>query len=63
MKVELAKIGRTQTEFAPLAGVTFGTLNRVLNGHAQSWPSLRRRIAEALDRPEAELFPEEVGDG
>lgn len=58
VKVELAKRGQTQREFAPVVGVGPATLGQVLNGHVASWPALRRRCAEALGCPEDELFPE-----
>ncbi len=58
VKVELAKRGQSQREFAPTVGVTPGTLNLVLNGHVSSWPALRLRTADELGLPEATLFPE-----
>jgi transcriptional regulator with XRE-family HTH domain len=58
VKVELAKRGQTQRDFAPEVEVSPGTLGQVLNGHVGSWPALRRRCAEVLGRPEDELFPE-----
>ncbi|MGH9087147.1 MAG: hypothetical protein ACRDYZ_03405 [Acidimicrobiales bacterium] len=58
MKVELTKRGLTQRAFAPIAGVSAGTLGLVLNGRVAAWPALRRRVTEALGKPEDELFPE-----
>jgi len=58
VKVELAKRGQTQRDFAPEVHVSPGTLSQILNGHAMAWPALRRRCAEALGRSEDELFPE-----
>ena len=60
VKVELAKRGQTQADFAPFVGVGAATLGQVLNGRVASWPALRRRCAEALGRPESELFPEKA---
>ncbi len=56
VKVALAERGQTQRAFAPAVGVSPGVLNHILNGRAEPWPALRRRIAQALERPEAELF-------
>jgi transcriptional regulator with XRE-family HTH domain len=58
LKIELCKRGLTQRSFAPQVGVSVGTLGQVLNGRVAAWPALRRRIAEALDVPEAQLFAE-----
>lgn len=58
VKVELARRGQRQTEFAPVVGVSPNVLGQVLNGHIRPWPALRRRVAEALDLPEHVLFPE-----
>ena len=60
VKVALAVRGITQVDFAPQAGVKPSTLGQVLNGHQASWPALRRRVADALQLPESELFPESV---
>jgi transcriptional regulator with XRE-family HTH domain len=58
VKTELAKRGLTQTGFATQVRVSPATLNQVLNGRSSPWPDLRRRIAEALDLPESDLFDE-----
>lgn len=58
VKVELAKRGRSQRSLAKEVRVSAGSLSHVLNGRVVAWPALRRRVAEALDVPEAELFPE-----
>ena len=60
VKIELAKRGQTQRDFAPTVGVSAATLGLVVNGRLSAWPSLRARCAEALGRPEAELFPEDA---
>ncbi len=60
VKVALAIEGFTQRRLAEEVGISAGTLSHVLNGHQQAWPSLRKRISKALDRPESELFPELV---
>jgi transcriptional regulator with XRE-family HTH domain len=60
VKVELAKRGQTQKEFASKVGVSPGSLTLVLNGRLASWPALRRRVADALEVSESDLFPEAV---
>ena len=37
-----------------------GVLLNVVNGHARSWPRLRRDLAALLQMPEAELFGDPV---
>lgn len=56
VKIELAKRGTTQRQFARQVGVSAATLGAVLNGRVSSWPALRRRCSDALGIPEAELF-------
>jgi transcriptional regulator with XRE-family HTH domain len=58
IKVELAKRGQTQRDFAPEVKVTPDVLGQVLNGRVAAWPALKRRCAGALGRTEDELFPE-----
>jgi transcriptional regulator with XRE-family HTH domain len=58
VKIELAKRGKTQRGFAGEVNISPGTLSQVLNGRAQPWPALRRRVSEALGVPESDLFPE-----
>jgi transcriptional regulator with XRE-family HTH domain len=57
VKVELSKRGMTQRSLADEISVSPGVLSLVLNGRASPWPALRRRVAEALDVPESDLFP------
>ena len=58
IKTQLAARGSTQRWLAGEVQVSPSTINHVVNGRQSAWPALRRRVAEALDRPEAELFPE-----
>jgi len=58
VKIALAERGETQTACARAVGLVPPLLTQVLNGHRRAWPSLRQRLAEHLDRPEDELFPE-----
>lgn len=60
VKAVLAARGETQKHLAAAVKVTPGTLVQVVNGHHASWPALRRRIAEYLEVPERDLFPDHV---
>jgi transcriptional regulator with XRE-family HTH domain len=59
VKTAIVARGETYREFASRVGVSERVLAGVLNGRIASWPSLRRRCADELRRPEDELFPEE----
>ena len=61
VKVALAQRGERPSELAVRAGYSSATVSQVLNGHSRPWAEFRRRVAEALDMPESELFP--TGDG
>jgi transcriptional regulator with XRE-family HTH domain len=50
--------GETQVALAAAVGYSSNVIGVVLNGQRPSWPKLRRKIADYLELPEAELFPE-----
>jgi transcriptional regulator with XRE-family HTH domain len=55
----LAVIKARQLDLAQVAadvGVAPNTLRNVLRGQVNSWPRLRRALAERLDLPESVLF-------
>jgi transcriptional regulator with XRE-family HTH domain len=56
VKVAIAARGETQTELARAVGVSPGTMSGVLNDHVRPWPALRRRVADHLGVPAADLF-------
>jgi transcriptional regulator with XRE-family HTH domain len=56
IKVELARRGESQRACADAVGVSANVLNRVLCYRTESWPALRRRLAEHLEMPEDQLF-------
>jgi DNA-binding transcriptional regulator YdaS (Cro superfamily) len=58
IKVQLARLGETQTAFAPRVGVSPQVLNQILNGRVEPWPSFRSRAARVLELSEEDLFPE-----
>lgn len=57
VKVALAQRGETQKQLAEAVGYSPTTLRAAINGHTSPWPELRRRVAEHLGQPEADLFP------
>ena len=58
--VRAVRLGRgiTQTKLARLVEVPESQLCAVERGRLHPWPKLRRRLAEELEVPERELFPE-----
>jgi len=54
------KAGLSQAELARRVHSASPNLSAVENNQRVAWPKLRRRIARALKRTEAELFPEEA---
>ena len=59
VKAVMADRRLTATELSPQVGLNPHTLRRVVNGDIPPWPALRRRMAAALDLPEASLFRED----
>jgi transcriptional regulator with XRE-family HTH domain len=51
LRVELALHGRSEREVARAAGITIGTLSRILNGRTPGAPETLARIEEAIRRP------------
>jgi transcriptional regulator with XRE-family HTH domain len=47
-ETELSKRSIAQSELAERAGLSPRTVNRVIRGERQGWPSTRRRMTEAL---------------
>jgi transcriptional regulator with XRE-family HTH domain len=58
VKTALTVRGETQLDLARALGRSPNALYPVLNGQRRAWPKLRREIADYLELPEAELFPE-----
>lgn len=54
------QVGISGEELARRAGISASDLSKVERGQRHAYPGWRRRIAEALDTPESELFPEAV---
>lgn len=56
-----ARISKNKTilEISRITAISPSDLSQVELGKRPCFPSWRRRISEALDVPEAELFPEE----
>lgn len=51
--------GLAQSDFARLAGMYCSTVSRLEMAREKAGPSLRARVAEALSKPEAELFDDD----
>lgn len=49
IKQHIIESGITQSELAKLSGLSFGTINRVLNGKQELHPNTLKKIADALD--------------
>ncbi|MGH9089996.1 MAG: helix-turn-helix domain-containing protein [Acidimicrobiales bacterium] len=60
VKAVLASRRLTIAALAPQTGCNPHTLGRIINGYVRPWPVVRRRVAEALDLPEASLWREDA---
>ena len=56
LRVALVRDGRGQTRLAADAGLSAATINAALTGRKVISPDSRRRIADALGKPQHELF-------
>lgn len=59
IKKHISELGMTQTELAKLCGLTFATINRVLNGKQELKQNTLAKIADALDIPVNDLIEED----
>ena len=59
LKEARGKRGISQLKLAFLTGISPGDISRIENGWILPYPSWRKRLAEALDTTESELFPGE----
>lgn len=57
LKMELLGRREPQYALAARAGMSETRLSRIVQGRLQPTPAERKRIAEALGIPEADLFP------
>ena len=48
----------SQRKLSQMSNITNQDLNQALNGKKPFFPAWRKRISEALNIPESELFPE-----
>lgn len=60
IKQHLNELGISQSELARLSGLSFGTINRILNDKQELKPNTMTKIAEALDLPVSDLEDERV---
>jgi len=56
IKQHLDKIGINQTQFGKMVNLSYGTINRILNGKQELKPNTLVRIAEALNLPLQQLI-------
>lgn len=55
-KTQLLKRGLKQMDIAHILGVSESLLSRIVNGHIEPSPEIRKQIADILDMPEEALF-------
>ena len=58
IKEAVRERGMSMADLARAVGIQPMTLRHVIGGFTDSWPALRRRIAEYLQMPEDVLFPQ-----
>ncbi len=63
LKEHREKAGISQTELAWRAKMAGQNISAIERGKLSPWPRVRKALAEALDVPESELFPEESKHG
>ena len=56
IKKQLGELGINQTKLAEMSGLSFGTINRILNGKQELKPNTLAVIAEALNLPLQQLI-------
>lgn len=59
LKVIRTSKGLSQFSLAKIANITPADLSRIENNKIYVYPKWRKRISEALQVPEKELFPDE----
>lgn len=60
LKEELQNRNMSVRQLAITAGIIPQALYAALNGNAKFWPGYKRKVADALGVPEADLFEDEV---
>jgi transcriptional regulator with XRE-family HTH domain len=61
LRDERVRRGWSQTRLSGLTGISQADISAIECGRQAPWPSWRRRIAEVMGIPEAELFNGGVG--
>lgn len=54
----LSNLGVSQRKLSFMAGISNQDLNQAINGKKPFFPAWRKRVSEALEMSEDELFPE-----
>ena len=62
LKTTIEERGITRNRLAIMSGISTSDMYQIFSGKRALFPAWRKRIAEALEMPEEELFPEE-GEG
>ena len=60
IRQHITELGISQSELARLSGLSFGTVNRILNGKQELKPNTMSKIAEALNLTIPQLLEDEV---
>lgn len=60
IRQHITELGMSQSELARLSGLSFGTVNRILNGKQELKPNTMSKIAEALNLTIPQLLEDEV---
>ena len=63
LKEHREKAGLSQTELAWKSKMAAQNISAIERGKLAPWPRARKALAEALNVPERELFPEERNNG
>jgi transcriptional regulator with XRE-family HTH domain len=60
LALRLKRAGIRPSDLARSIGYSAASVSRILHGRQPAMPLFRALVAEELDTPEAELFPDEV---
>lgn len=58
VKAVIEERGISRNRLAMMSGITPSAIYNLFNGNVPLYPGWKRRIAEALDMDESDLFPE-----
>lgn len=58
VKQRAAQLNISLTELSFMSRIGQATISKIVNGKIHTYPSWRKRIADALETTESELFPD-----